>query len=508
MSPHSPPKKSHPHLLLDLSPDPRAEKPSEPSTADTPAQSAAVVPDDGAPAGTSDAEGEAEAEASSRACPTHPPPGEFLSAGIGEGAARPFFLRLFSALFSSEPGAAPLPPVDLRARAPRPAAVRLRRTLAVGTVLGASLIVAGSLTWAFVVRPEIRAGTMARTAPQDSDERLARPPRSLSERPGRYDQLPAPRNWPVGLQEGGSSAGSGAGQDTAPISSPPPTSTPAPYRGSQYAPLRPSSEGAPSYPRSTDHSLAGRQTEPPLEVRAHGSQLFFTGSDGGAQAGRRAGAAGASDQSPNAMPGEAAGRDIYNPARLTRPLSPYEIKAGSVIPASLLTAVDTSHRGPAAAVVTRNIYDTVTGRHLLAPQGSRLIGRYDGDSAYGDRKAFIVWERLLLPDGRSLSLDDEPGVDAAGALGSQGRVDRRLLPLALAVMAGGAVTAIGQAARDSDGGGGLIGDAGDAASLEAARTGASLIDRELQVRPVIKLAPGSSVGVLITRDLVLEPWRQ
>ena len=505
MSPHSPPKKSHPHLLLDLSPDPRSEKPSEPAAADAPAHppdaiSGAESPPDAKP----DAEG--EADDTSRAGPLFPPRGGSESRGVGEGVARPFFLRPLSTLFPSKPGAAPLAPVDLKARAPRPAAVRLRRTLAVGTVLGASLIVAGSLTWAFVVRPEIRAGTIARKAPQDPDERLARPPRSLSERPGRYDQLPAPRTWLAGLQEG-SSAGSGAGPDTAPFSSLPPASTPAPYRGSQYPPRRPSDEGAPSFPQSPDHRLDGRQTEPPLEVRAHGSQLFFTESDGGAQAGGRPGAAAASEQGPNAKPGEPASRNIYNPARLTRPLSPYEIKAGSVIPASLLTAVDTGRRGPAAAVVTRNIYDTVSGRHLLAPQGSRLIGRYDGDSAYGDRKAFIVWERLLLPDGRSLSLDDEPGVDAAGALGSQGRVDRRLLPLALAVMAGGVVTASGQAARDSEGGGGLIGDAGDAAALEAARTGASLIDRELQVRPVIRLAPGSPVGVLVTRDLVLEPWR-
>ncbi len=404
--------------------------------------------------------------------------------------------------------AAPTRRADLWARAPRPAAVRLRRTLAVGVALAASSILAGSLAWAFVVRPEIRAGAMAHKEPQNPDERLARPPRSLSERPGRYDQLPPPRTWPTGLQDGGPDADPDA---TSQVSSPKVGQTSAldegPHHRSRFQP----DEGAPPLHQYTARPLPDQTPPPTLELRAHGSQLFFSAADDASPGTRRSDASTSEGRVSRAEGGQttgaAADRGIYNPARLTRPLSPYEIKAGAIIPAALLTAVDTGRRGPAAAVVTRGIHDSVSGRHLLVPQGSRLIGRYDGDSAYGERKAFIVWERLLLPDGRSLALDDEPGVDAAGALGSQGRVDRRLLPLALAVLAGGAVTAIGEAARDSDGGGGLIGDAGDAAALEAARTGARIIDRELQVRPVIRLAPGAPVGVLVTRDLVLEPWR-
>ncbi len=99
-------------------------------------------------------------------------------------------------------------------------------------------------------------------------------------------------------------------------------------------------------------------------------------------------------------------------------------------------------------------------------------------------------------------------MDAQGAVGVEGHVDRRLLPLAVATLFAGAITTLGQTARDhQDHAGGLLGDAGDAAAIEGAQVGGKLIDRELDVRPSIRLSPGARVQVLITRDLVLEPYR-
>lgn len=179
-----------------------------------------------------------------------------------------------------------------------------------------------------------------------------------------------------------------------------------------------------------------------------------------------------------------------------------------MIPAALLTAVDTARAGPVVASVTQNIYDSVSGRHLVIPQGARLIGRHEGESAYGDRRAFLTWERLILPNGKSLVLAGEPGVDAQGAVGVRGSVDRRLFPLLVGTLFAGAITTLGQIARDDDdGSGGLLGDAGDAASIEGARVGGRLIDRELEVRPSIRLRAGAPVRVMITRDLILEPYR-
>ena len=160
------------------------------------------------------------------------------------------------------------------------------------------------------------------------------------------------------------------------------------------------------------------------------------------------------------------------------------------------------------ASVTESVFDTVSGRHLLIPQGARLVGRHEGESRYGDRRAFIVWERLILPNGKSLVLPKEPGVDAQGAIGAKGKVDRRLFPLAVATLFAGAITTLGQSASDQDDrSGGLLGDAGDAAAIEAAQVGGKLLDRELEVRPVVRLRPGARVRVFITRDLILEPYR-
>ena len=199
---------------------------------------------------------------------------------------------------------------------------------------------------------------------------------------------------------------------------------------------------------------------------------------------------------------------MYNTHGLLAPLSPYELKAGAIVPAALLTGIDTARAGPVVATVTEDIFDTVSGRTLVIPQGARLIGRHEGESRHGDKRAFLEWDRLILPNGKSLMLTHEPGVDPQGTVGVEGRVDRRLGPLAVATLFAGAITTLGQAARDHHGpSGAILGDAGDAAAIEGAQVGGKLIDRELEVRPSIRLAPGARVQVLITRDLILEPYR-
>jgi type IV secretory pathway VirB10-like protein len=200
-------------------------------------------------------------------------------------------------------------------------------------------------------------------------------------------------------------------------------------------------------------------------------------------------------------------QEVYGDRTILTPISPYELKAGTVIPAALLTAIDTQREGRVVGLVTENVFDTVSGQSLLIPQGARLLGRFDGDQTYGERRAFVVWERIIFADGRSLTLNKEPGVDSAGTGGVTGRVDRRLGQLVVASLFSGAITTLGEAARrDGDRkSSSFMGDAGDAASIEAARVGGRLIDRELDVKPTIRIAQGSRIQVLLTKDLVLEP---
>lgn len=357
----------------------------------------------------------------------------------------------------------PMPPLETRA--PRPPVVRLRKGVVAGAVMAASGLVAGSLAWAFVVQPELRARAHeARAEGRPSEVRGAvRPSDRVTDAPATYadlDRLPEPRRL------GG----------------------------------RPENAG----PEPTIVARAAAPRQRPdgngLAEDARASDLFFGGR--GAR-----GAAAASAPTSGGAPRDDYGA-VYNTHALLPPLSPYEVKAGAVVPAALLTAVDTSRAGPVTASVTESVFDTVSGRHLLIPQGARLVGRHEGESRHGDARAFIVWERLILPNGKSLVLPKEPGVDAQGAIGAKGEVDRRLFPLAVATLFAGAITTLGQAARDQDDrSGGLLGDAGDAAAIEAAQVGGKLLDRELEVRPVIRLRPGARVRVFITRDLILEPYR-
>lgn len=368
---------------------------------------------------------------------------------------------------------APKAPPPLMSRAARPAAVRLRGGVVKAIVIGGAILLSGSLAWAFVVQPEMRAGARERMAEDRADNSGSgnvRPAETVTDQPASYDKLPPPRGTTEEVQSVGA-------EEDIRAAEPPPT-----YRAVP--------------PRSYETRTRAPQ---PGDLARH-SGLFFRNTQGAAPRARLAAAVPAV-QAAGGLDG------VYNPHVLVGPVSPFELKAGAIVPAALLTAVDTSRQGPVVAMVTQNVFDTVTGRHLLLPQGTRLIGVSGGDGVYGERRAFVTWERLILPNGRSLQLS-EAGVDAQGSVGVRGQVDRRLFQMFGAVLASGAVTTLGQIARDEDrrGSGSLLGDVGDAAAIEGSRIGGRLVDRELEVRPSIRLRAGAPVNVLITRDLILERY--
>lgn len=373
-----------------------------------------------------------------------------------------------------EPQAAPrpkVPPPPLLGRSPSPRAARIRKPVVQAMGGAAALLLAGSLAWAFVVQPELRAAALERKGERALDDHggAVRPADGVVEQPATYDRLPADQLPPPRIGE----------REPAP-GAPTPLAAPAPVQSG---------------------ARSGASASGPSErAQAAASGLFFPSAPRQAPA--------TNDVSEGRSGGPALPA-TYSPHGLTPPVSPWELKAGAVLPAVLLTAVDTSRRGPVLATVSQNVFDSVTGRYLLIPQGARLIGRHEGESAWGDRRAFIVWERLILPNGKSLVLLEEPGVDARGSIGVPGRADRRLFDLGVAALISGAITTVGEFARggsrESDGRS-LLGTAGDAAAIEAAQVGGRLIDRELQVRPVIRVDPGASIRVMITRDLILEPY--
>lgn len=203
----------------------------------------------------------------------------------------------------------------------------------------------------------------------------------------------------------------------------------------------------------------------------------------------------------------AAARDTggdLNVGALVTPASPNSLLAGSVIAASLITGLDSDLPGMVTAQVTQNVFDTVTGTILLIPQGARLIGKYDSVVAFGQRRALVIWQRLILPDGSSVRLDNMPATDAEGYAGLADRVDFHtwtlLKGVAIATMLGvGSELSI---SGRSD----LVQAIRQSAQMNAARAGDQITQRNLDIQPTVTIRPGAPVRLLVTRDLILAPY--
>ncbi|TRO95486.1 TrbI/VirB10 family protein [Glycocaulis profundi] len=206
-----------------------------------------------------------------------------------------------------------------------------------------------------------------------------------------------------------------------------------------------------------------------------------------------------------AMIGSSDGGGTHNPHRLETPASPWQVMAGSVIPAALVTGINSDLPGVVVAQVTEDVRDTVTGRTVLIPQGSRLIGRYESAIAFGQSRAFLVWNRIILPDGASIRIDNLPATDAGGFSGLEDQVDhhtmRMLRGIGMSTLLGvGTELALGSS--DSD----LVRALRLSTQQSANQAGQQLVGRHLDIQPTIRIRPGWPLRVVVHKDLVLRPW--
>lgn len=199
-----------------------------------------------------------------------------------------------------------------------------------------------------------------------------------------------------------------------------------------------------------------------------------------------------------------ADRRTVAPDRVAAPASPFVLQAGSVIPAALVTGIRSDLPGQVTAQVTQHVYDSPTGNLLLIPQGTRIIGAYDNGVAFGQRRILLVWNRLIFPNGRSLVLERLPGADAGGYAGLEDGVDNHWWELARAaglstLLSVGTELTMG----DEDG---LVRALQRGAQDAVDDVGEQVIARQLQIAPTLTIRPGFPVRVIVTRDLVLEPY--
>ena len=182
--------------------------------------------------------------------------------------------------------------------------------------------------------------------------------------------------------------------------------------------------------------------------------------------------------------------------------------AGTIIPAALVTGINSDLPGQIIGTVTENVYDTVSGRHLLIPQGARLISQYDSGVAFGQSRVLLVWNRIVMPDGSSIVLDRLSGVDTAGYAGLEDEVDNHWFRLIGGAVLSSVLGVGAQLAAPEN-----RGSNGDRVII-AARSGfqdtindvGQQITR-LNIQPTLTVRPGFPVRVIVNKDLILRPYQ-
>lgn len=201
------------------------------------------------------------------------------------------------------------------------------------------------------------------------------------------------------------------------------------------------------------------------------------------------------------------GEADLNPHALAPAVSPWTLQAGSVLAAALITGLNSDLPGLVTAQITENAHDSVTGKFLLLPQGSRLIGRYDNVVAFGQKRALVIWQRIILPDGSSIRIDNMPGTDTAGYAGLADQVDlhtwQLLKGVALSTLLGvGTELSFGNSESD------LVRALRESTQQSGARAGDQLVMKTLNVQPTLRVRPGWPLRVVVHKDIVLRPWRE
>ncbi len=219
--------------------------------------------------------------------------------------------------------------------------------------------------------------------------------------------------------------------------------------------------------------------DPERDPNAQGSKIAFAGAKGADQ--------------------------VVNPNRVQNVASPYTLSAGSVIAGSLITGLNSDLPGLVTAQVTENIYDSPTGRILLLPQGTRLIGSYDSVIAFGQSRALLVWQRIIMPDGAWVEIDNAPATDASGYAGLSDKVDRHTWQLIKGVVLStllGVGTELTFGSNESD----LVRALRESTQQNASQAGQQLVTKNLAIQPTIKVRPGWPLRIIVHKDLILRPW--
>jgi type IV secretion system protein TrbI len=391
---------------------------------------------------------------------------------------------------ASQPASADPRPFQLRGDPPR--VMRLSRKALAMVGVAAGLGIGGSLIYALTPATEREAEELYNTESRSTSEAIASGPTDYAQAPRLGPPLPGDLGGPiVAAQQRGENV-------------------PVPPVGAQPAQPDPRVQAA-----EAAHQRAQQERD-----AARMSGVFVGGNSGGADSTPSLPNIAAATLDPAATPqpaetaqGDQAGKRAFmeqasnqrtvSVERLAVPASPNIVQAGSVIAAALITGIRSDLPGQITAQVTQNVYDSPTGRILLIPQGARLIGEYDSEIAAGQTRVLLAWDRLILPDGRSIVLERQPGADGAGVAGLQDRVNQHWGNLLKAAAISTLLGVGAELGADSENDLTRALRRGTQDTINQA--GQQIVGRQLNVQPTLTVRPGHPLRVVLTRDLVLEP---
>ena len=394
----------------------------------------------------------------------------------------------------TEQPAAPTPPADPAAfqlRGPQPRVMRLSRKALAVVGVAAGLGIGGALIYALRPPSDGQRQELYNTDSRTTAESITSGPRDYAQAPKLGPPLPGDLGRPiVSAQQ--------RGEDV-----------PIPPMGAGAAPPDPGAQAA----------EAARQRAAQERDAARTSSVFLGSGGGAASSAPSAVPALAAPGAPASTPVEpapqrdqagkrafmaqASNQRTVSVERLMAPASANIVQAGSIIPAALITGIRSDLPGQITAQVTANVYDSPTGRILLIPQGSRLIGEYDSEVAAGQTRVLLAWDRLIMPDGRSIVLERQPGADGVGFAGLQDRVNQHWGNLLKAAAVSTLLDVGAELGADSEDD--LTRALRRGSQDTVNQTGQQIVRRQLNVQPTLTIRPGHPLRVVITRDLVLEP---
>ncbi len=373
------------------------------------------------------------------------------------------------------------PAEEMRLRSSRPPVTRLSRRVLLGLGIAAAICLGGALFFALKPQHQTKGSELYNTNNRNTPDGLANLPRDYTGLPKPVPQLGPPLPGDLGR------------------------------------PILNSGVPAPGMPAGTNPEQQRIAQE---QEAARTSRLFTTTNvrqtTQTASAATPAGATpaiaaiGSSDLTSQdhklVFLNGAVDRRTTSPDRVQPAASKYILQAGAVIPAALITGLRSDLPGQVTAQVTEDVYDSPTGKILLIPQGARLVGKYDAQIAFGQTRALLVWNRLIMPNGRSIVLERQPGADTEGYAGLEDEIDNHWGMLFKAAILS-TLLSVGSEAGTSNSENNLAQAIRQGASQSFSQIGEQVVGRSLNIQPTITIRPGFPVRVMVTHDLILEPYR-